>query len=181
MDFFFSKLWSKFYGSKDLRILVVGLEAAGKTTILYQLKTGETVRTVQTNGFNVETFSYKGLTFISWDIGAQDKNQALAKQHCPNTDALIFVVDSNDKERIKDAAEELRKVLAEDALKDVVCLVMANKQDLPGAIAPVEIKKILKMEEFKGRKCLVQGTSATTGQGLKEGLDWVAGSLLKKK
>jgi small GTP-binding protein len=182
MGFFLSKVWNKLLlRKKEVRILMVGLDAAGKTTILYQLKMGEIVKTIPTIGFNVETIEYKGLSFTVWDVGGQDKIRVLWRHYYQNTDGLIFVIDSNDKERIEDAAEELKKMLGEDELRDVVCLVMANKQDLPGAIPPVEIKKILSLEQFKGRKCLVQGTSATTGQGLKEGLDWIAGMLLKRK
>ena len=172
MGFFFSKLWTKLLGKKDVRILMVGLDAAGKTTILYQLKMGETVKTIPTIGFNVETLDYKGLNFTVWDVGGQDKIRVLWKHYYQNTDGLIFVVDSNDRDRIEDAAEEL---------KESVVLVMANKQDLSGALSPNEVTEKMGMGQLKGRQWLVQGTSATTGQGLKEGLDWMAGVLLKKK
>ena len=72
-------------------------------------------------------------------------------------------------------------MLAEEELKDCAVLVMANKQDLNGALAPNDVTKQLGMGDLKGRTWLVQGTSATTGQGLKEGLDWMASVLLKKK
>ena len=173
--------WCPFFGKKDVRILMVGLDAAGKTTILYQLKMGETVKTIPTIGFNVETLDYKGLNFTVWDVGGQDKIRVLWKHYYQNTDGLIFVVDSNDQDRIEDAAEELKKMLAEEELKDCAVLVMANKQDLNGALAPGEVTKRLGMGDLKGRTWLVQGTSATTGQGLKEGLDWMASVLLKKK
>ena len=181
MGFFFSKVWTKLLGKKDVRILMVGLDAAGKTTILYQLKMGETVKTIPTIGFNVETLDYKGLNFTVWDVGGQDKIRVLWKHYYQNTDGLIFVVDSNDRDRIEDAAEELKKMLAEEELKDSVVLVMANKQDLSGALSPNEVTDKMRMGQLKGRQWLVQGTSATTGQGLKEGLDWMAGVLLKKK
>lgn len=180
MGFFFSKLWSKLAGKKDVRILMVGLDAAGKTTILYQLKMGETVKTIPTIGFNVETLDYKGINFTVWDVGGQDKIRVLWKHYYQNTDGLIFVVDSNDRDRIEDAAEELKRMLAEEELKDAVVLIMANKQDLSGAMAPNEVTDKMGMSQLKGRQWLVQGTSATTGQGLKEGLDWMAGVLLKK-
>ena len=180
MGFFFSKLWTKLLGKKDVRILMVGLDAAGKTTILYQLRMGETIKTIPTIGFNVETLEYKGVNFTVWDVGGQDKIRVLWKHYYQNTDALIFVVDSNDRERIGDAAEELKKMLAEDELKDCVVLIMANKQDLNGALSPADVTKELGMSELIGRTWLVQGTSATTGQGLKEGLDWIASVLLKK-
>ena len=181
MGSFFSRLWTKLLGKKEVRILMVGLDAAGKTTILYQLKMGEIVKTIPTIGFNVETIEYQGLSFTVWDVGGQDKIRVLWKHYYQNTDGLIFVIDSNDKDRIEDAAEELKKMLQEDELKDVVCLVMANKQDLNGALSPNEVTDKLGMNLLKGRHWLVQGTSATTGQGLKEGLDWMAEVLLKKK
>lgn len=181
MGFFFSKVWNKLISKRDVRMLMVGLDAAGKTTILYQLKMNETVKTIPTIGFNVETLDYKGLNFTVWDVGGQDKIRVLWKHYYQNTDGLIFVVDSNDKDRVDDSAEELKKMLAEEELKDCVLLVMANKQDLKDAYSPNEVTDKLGLSQIKGRQWLVQGTSATTGQGLKEGLDWMAGVLLKKK
>ena len=181
MGFIFSKLWAKLLGKKDVRILMVGLDAAGKTTILYQFKMGEIVKTIPTIGFNVETLEYKGLNFTAWDIGGQDKIRVLWKQYYQNADSLIFVVDSNDRDRINEAAEELKKILAEEDLKDCIVLVMANKQDINGALSPAEVTEKLGMGSIKGRSWLVQGTSAITGQGLKEGLDWMASVMLKKE
>ena len=150
MGFFFSKLWTKLLGKKDVRILMVGLDAAGKTTILYQLKMGETVKTIPTIGFNVETLDYKGLNFTVWDVGGQYKIRVLWKHYYQNTDALIFVVDSNDRSRIDgddSAREELQKMLAEEELKDCAVLVLANKQDLNGAMTPGEVTEKLGMTD----------------------------------
>ena len=106
---------------------MVGLDAAGKSTILYQLKMSETVKTIQTIGFYVETLNYKNLNFTVWDGGGQDKIRVLWKHYYTKTDGLIYVVDSNDRDRIEDSAEELKKMLAEEDLKDCAVLVMANK------------------------------------------------------
>ena len=160
---------------------MVGLDAAGKTSVLYQLKMSELVKTIPTIGFNVETLDYKGLTFTIWDVGGQDKIRMLWKHYYQNTDGIIFVVDSNDKERIKLSEEVLKLTLAEEDLKNSALLVMANKQDLSGALSPNEVTQQLGMNEIKSRNWLVQGTSAQTGQGLKEGLDWLANTLLKQK
>ena len=141
---------------------------------------GDLIKTIPTIGFNVETLEYKGLNFTIWDVGGQDKIRVLWKHYYQNTQGLIFVVDSNDKDRIEEAAEELKKMLNEDELKDCTVLVMANKQDLNTALSPNEITQKLELQGLKGRKWLVQGTSAVTGQGLKEGLDWMANELLKK-
>ena len=179
MGFIFSKLWSKLISKKDVRILMIGLDAAVKTSILYQMKMAELVKTIPTIGFNVEQLDYKGLRFTIWDVGGQDKIRVLWKHYYQNTDILIFVVDSNDRDRIQEASEELKKMLDEKELKDCAVLIFANKQDINGALSPGEVSEKLGMSNLKGRSWLVQGSSAITGQGLKEGLDWMASVILK--
>ena len=98
-----------------------------------------------------------------------------------NTDGIIFVVDSNDKERFETVREVLSLCLIEEELKGAALLVFANKQDLNGAASPNELTNALEMGKINNRKWLVQGSSAMNGQGLKEGLDWLASILLKKK
>ena len=99
---------------RDVRILTVGLDAAGKTTILYQMNLGEMVTTSPTIGFNVETVEYKNLKFTMWDVGGQDKLRPMWRHYFLNTDGVAFVVDSVDKERIGQARDELQKMLSED-------------------------------------------------------------------
>jgi len=181
MGFFFSKLWNNLLSKKEIRILMVGLDAAGKTTILHQLgKKGE-VKTLPTIGFNVESLDYKNLNFIVFDLGGADKMRLLFRHYYQNTKGLIFVVDSHDRDRIEEAAEELKKMLAEEELKDCCVLFMANKQDLNDALSTDEVTKALGMESLKERTWFVQGTSGITGQGLEEGLNWMASVLLNKK
>merc|ERR1712224_100934 len=123
----------------DMRILMVGLDAAGKTTVLYNLKLGEVVTTMPTIGFNVEEVEYKNLNFTVWDIGGQDKIRKLWRYYYQGTDGAIFVVDSSDRDRIEDARQEFFKMLNEDEMRDAVLLVFANKQDLPGAMDAAEV------------------------------------------
>ena len=181
MGFIFSKLFNSLISKRDVRILMVGLDAAGKTSILYQMKMAELVKTIPTIGFNVEQLDYKGLRFTIWDVGGQDKIRVLWKHYYQNSDGIIFVVDSNDKERFEIVRETLLLCLNEEELKDAALLVFANKQDLNGAASPSELTKVLELGNLKNRKWLVQGSSALTGQGLKEGLDWLANALLHKK
>uniref|UniRef100_A0A8C9Q5R4 ADP-ribosylation factor 1 n=1 Tax=Spermophilus dauricus TaxID=99837 RepID=A0A8C9Q5R4_SPEDA len=124
------------FGKKEMCILMVGLDAAGKMTILYKLKLGQIVTTIPTIGFNVE---YKNISFPVWDMGGQDKIRPLRHHYFQNTLGLIFMVDSNDRERVNEACEELMRMLAEDELWDTVLLVFANKQDLPNAMNVAEI------------------------------------------
>merc|ERR1712039_981272 len=113
MGLSFSQMFQRLLGKQDMRILMVGLDAAGKTTILYKLKLGEVVTTIPTIGFNVETVEYKNISFTVWDVGGQDKIRPLWRHYYQNTQGLIFVVDSNDRERITEAQEELQKMLQE--------------------------------------------------------------------
>src|SRR5215471_10326252 len=82
-------------------------------------------------GFNVETVEYKNIQFTVWDVGGQDKIRPLWRHYFQNTQGIIFVVDSNDRDRIVEAREELQRMLNEDELRDALLLVFANKQDLP--------------------------------------------------
>merc|ERR1712226_1220899 len=118
----FTKLWQRMLGSKEMRILMVGLDAAGKTTILYRLKLGEVVTTIPTIGFNVEIVEYKNLNFTVWDVGGQDKIRKLWRHYYQGTNGLIFVVDSNDRDRCEDAREELSNMLGDDEMREAVVL-----------------------------------------------------------
>ncbi|XP_046275275.1 ADP-ribosylation factor 4-like [Marmota monax] len=175
-----SSLFSRLFGKKQMRILMVGLDAAGKTTILYKLKLGEIVTTIPTIGFNVETVEYKNIRFTVWDVGGQDKIRPLWRHYFQNTQGLIFVVDSNDRERIQEGAQVLQKMLEEDELQDAVLLLFANKQDLPNAMAISEMTDKLGLQSLRNRTWYVQATCATQGTGLYEGLDWLSNELSKR-
>eukprot|EP00180_Rhodochaete_pulchella_P004067 Plantae.Rhodophyta-Rhodochaete_pulchella.ctg7495.p1 GENE.Plantae.Rhodophyta-Rhodochaete_pulchella.ctg7495~~Plantae.Rhodophyta-Rhodochaete_pulchella.ctg7495.p1 ORF type:complete len:179 (-),score=39.18 Plantae.Rhodophyta-Rhodochaete_pulchella.ctg7495:267-803(-) len=171
-----SKIFARLMGSKEYRILMVGLDAAGKTTILYKLKLGEIVTTIPTIGFNVETVEYKNVNFTVWDVGGQDKIRPLWRHYFQNTQGLIFVVDSNDRERIPEARDELKKMIYEEELRNATILVFANKQDLPNAMTVAELTQKLELPSVN-RKWYVQACCATNGTGLFEGLDWLTENL----
>merc|ERR1712137_105166 len=186
MGLSFAKLFSRMFGSREMRILMVGLDAAGKTTILYKLKLGEIVTTIPTIGFNVENVEYKNINFTVWDVGGQDKIRPLWRHYYQNTQAIIFVVDSSDKERIDginnqehSAKEELERMLQEDELKNSILLVFANKQDLPNVMSVSEITKRLGLNKLENRQWYIQASCATEGDGLYEGLDWLVNNIKK--
>jgi len=159
---------------KDSRVILLGLDAAGKTTILYQLNLGEKVMTLPTVGFNVETITYKNVDFTVWDVGGQDKIRGLWKHYYLGTDALVWAVDSSDRARLTMARDELHRVLSDDLLRDVKVLVFANKMDLPDAMNPTEIANGLQLNKLNQRDWYVQQCCGTNGEGLYEGLDHLA-------
>ncbi|CAG8539420.1 12512_t:CDS:2 [Dentiscutata heterogama] len=144
-----AKLTSAFYP--------VGLDGAGKTTILYRLQIGEVVTTIPTIGFNVETVTYKNIKFQVWDLGGEES---------------LLMVDSIDRDRLSTSREELHAMLDEEELRDAALLVFANKQDMVGALTSAEVSDALGLSTLKNRQWSIYKTSAVKGDGLTEGLDW---------
>merc|ERR1712032_652477 len=180
MGLSFSQLFAPLFAKQRVRFVMVGLDAAGKTTTLYKLKIGEVVTTIPTIGFNVEEVEYKNISFTVWDIGGQDRIRPLWRHYYHNTQGIIFVVDSNDRDRIEDAREELRRIMNEDEMREAMLLVFANKQDLPNAMTAAEVSEKLGLHNSRNRRWYIQSACATTGEGLYEGLDWLSRTLSGK-
>mmetsp|Transcript_6923 Transcript_6923/g.19138 ORF Transcript_6923/g.19138 Transcript_6923/m.19138 type:complete len:192 (-) Transcript_6923:69-644(-) len=171
------KLFDKVFGNQDMRVVMLGLDAAGKTTILYKLHIGEVLSTVPTIGFNVEKVQYKNVVFTVWDVGGQKKLRPLWRYYFNNTDGLIYVVDSLDKQRIDHAREEFKTIIEDPLMRNSAILVFANKQDMPNCLSPAEVCESLGLPQLRGRKWHVQSSVAIKGEGLYEGLDWLCGTL----
>mmetsp|Transcript_32906 Transcript_32906/g.47634 ORF Transcript_32906/g.47634 Transcript_32906/m.47634 type:complete len:189 (-) Transcript_32906:71-637(-) len=172
-------IWERLTGKQEMRILMIGLDAAGKTTILYKLKLGGVVVTIPTIGFNVESVEYKNISFTVWDVGGQKKIRKLWHCYYFNTQGIIFVVDSNDPDRLEEVREEINHMLSHEELNGAALLVFANKQDLPNAVSPDEMVDKLGLRELR-REWYIQACCAPTGEGLYEGLDWLSTTLSKK-
>lgn len=176
-----SRAWGMFFGMEtEQKILILGLDNAGKTTILYRLQLSEVVETVPTLGFNVETLEYKGVKLQVWDLGGQTTIRPFWRCYFLKTSALIFVIDSTDAERIEIAKEELALVLAEEGLEKVTLTVLANKQDLPNALSTEAISEALGLCDIKDRKWNIFPTSAHTGLGISDAFDWLANELTRR-
>ncbi|KAK3625009.1 ADP-ribosylation factor, Arf Arf6 [Elasticomyces elasticus] len=173
-----SKMMGKIFGSKEMRLLMLGLDAAGKTTILYKLKLDTDVTTIPTVGFNVETVTYKNTKFNVWDVGGQDKIRPLWRHYFSGTQGLIFVVDSNDSGRLEEAKRELERIIQDREMKDALLLVFANKQDIRGAMTPKQVSDELELDKTaKGHTWKVEPSCATTGEGIFEGLAWLSSNV----
>jgi ADP-ribosylation factor-like protein 1 len=181
MGMLLSRLFAALSGDQEARILVLGLDNAGKTTILYRMQVGEVVSTIPTIGFNVETVTYKNIKFQVWDLGGQTSIRPYWRCYYPNTQAVIYVVDSSDVDRIGTARAEFHAILEEEELKDAAVLVFANKQDLPGALDAAAVSEGLGLHAIKTRQWSIFRTSALKGEGLWEGMDWLAAALKARR
>lgn len=168
-------------GSREMRILILGLDGAGKTTILYRLQVGEVVTTIPTIGFNVEQVTYKNLKFQVWDLGGQTSIRPYWRCYYSNTDAIIYVVDSVDRDRIGISKQELVSMLDEEELKGAILAVLANKQDMEGAMSVAEVHQALGLDLLRNRTFQIFKTSAVKGEGLDQAMDWLSNALQSHK
>lgn len=170
-----------------LHVVVIGLDSAGKTSLLYRLKFKEFVKCVPTKGFNMEKIkapvvNSKAITFQVWDVGGQEKLRPLWKSYTRRTDGMVFVVDSSEKERMEEAKVELHKITRTTENQGVPVLILANKQDVADAASVTEVEKLLAVHEL-GTSTLshIQGCSAVDGRGLHQGLEKLYEMILKRK
>ena len=158
---------------KEAKILVLGLDNAGKTTILKSI-TGESLKNIQpTKGFTVKIFEKENIKFTFWDIGGQKSIRNIWENYFENNDALIYVIDSSDVYRIEESGKELRNLLEENLLCGIPLLIFANKQDLNLSLSPEEIMNQLNLNNIINRKWTIAASSAITKVGIVEGLEWL--------
>jgi len=179
MGILFAKIWSLFT-NEEHKIVIVGLDNAGKTTILYQFLMNEVVHTSPTIGSNVEEVVWKNIHFIMWDIGGQESLRAAWSTYYSNTEFVIVVIDSTDRERLTITREELYKMLIHEDLNKAAVLIFANKQDLKGSMSAAEISQQLNLTSIKTHRWQIQACCALTGEGLFQGLEWISSHLRNK-
>ncbi|XP_052137266.1 uncharacterized protein LOC127755615 [Oryza glaberrima] len=174
MGAWMSRVWFLMFPAKEYKIVVVGLDNAGKTTTLYKLHLGEAVTAAPTIGSNVEEVVFKNIRFEVWDLGGQETLRTSWATYYRGTHAVIVVIDSTDRARINIIKDELFRLLQHGDLEGAVVLVFANKQDLKDAMSPAEITDALSLHSIKNHDWHIQASCAITGEGLYDGLGWIA-------
>lgn len=174
---------SSLHGGKRARVLLLGLDSAGKTTVLNTIKGAEAAaETEPTVGFTVERlrFSKPKMEVAVWDVSGQDKARPFWRHYYRGTSGVLFVVDSNDRQRLPNARAELQAILDEVELEDAVIAVLANKRDLPEAAPLDELTAALGVAEVEeaGRTVKVFETVANEGTGVSDAFEWLAKTLV---
>eukprot|EP00930_Biecheleria_cincta_P086678 TRINITY_DN7594_c0_g1_i1.p1 TRINITY_DN7594_c0_g1~~TRINITY_DN7594_c0_g1_i1.p1 ORF type:complete len:205 (-),score=59.87 TRINITY_DN7594_c0_g1_i1:145-681(-) len=158
---------------QEARILMLGLDNAGKTTILKKLSQEDISHIMPTQGFNIKSLVQDGFKLNVWDIGGQKSIRPYWSNYFDSTDGLIYVVDSSDSRRLEESSAELKELLAEDKLQGVPILVFANKQDILQAVPAEDIWAALELGNISDRTLNIQACSAKDGTGLEEGMAWL--------
>ena len=180
MGFIFSKILDFFSRSRNkFKIILLGIQNAGKTTILYRLSIGQLVKTTPTIGSNVEEISYNNIKLQAWDLGGQESSRSVWDVYFTNTDAIIYVIDTTD-ETFDDSKTQFYKLLKNETLKNAIILIYANKQDLPEAKNVSDIIQIYGLDNIKDHIWHIQPCSAQTGEGLITGMKWLSDQLIFK-
>ncbi|CAD7955210.1 unnamed protein product [Amoebophrya sp. A120] len=162
---------------KEARILVLGLDNAGKTTILKKLSEEDISHIMPTQGFNIKSLVHDGFKLNVWDIGGQKTIRPYWSNYFESSDCLVYVIDSSDRRRLEESGSELNELLQEDKLSNVPLLIFANKQDLLQALPANEIAEELSLHNIRDRTWTIQACSAKAGEGLQEGMEWLVGHM----
>jgi ADP-ribosylation factor protein 1 len=196
MGHLFSRMYAvlaDFTKETTYRVLMLGLDQAGKTTILYKFKLGEIVKTISTigeyeyiqllilcyfffeSGFNIETVKpVPSISFEVWDAGGKEKYRSLLRYYFQNCQGFFFVVDSSDRDRFEEARNVLFKIVMDEFMNSVPFVVIANKSDLLMAAKPTELIEQLNLHSTPKELWYIQSVCAITGEGISEAMQQLA-------
>ena len=162
----------------QVRLLTLGLDNSGKTTIIKSILGQDPTSTSPTLGFTINTLKYGNNTINFWDIGGQTTIRSYWRNYFEETDGVIWVVDSGDKLRLNDCKEELHNLLKQEKLAGATLIVLCNKQDINGALKVEEIKNIFELDKITSRHWMIMPCCGLTGEGLNEGLNWIMDDII---
>ncbi|KAG5437564.1 hypothetical protein PCANB_000992 [Pneumocystis canis] len=166
---------------KEVRILMLGLDNAGKSTIVKKI-CGEDVMTVSpTVGFNIKTLIWDCFKLNLWDIGGQRVLRGYWRNYFESTDAIIWTIDLTDRLRLKEGCIALKQLLKEDRLLGTTLLVLGNKCDIESAMNINELKMYLELEEITTHSYNIFRISAISGEMLYDAFEWLIQDIKNKK
>jgi len=184
----FYGLWKYVFTKDEFRVLILGVDKAGKTTLLEKLKSiylkGEGLppdRVVPTVGLNIGRMEDANAKLVFWDLGGQVGLRAIWEKYYEEAHAIMYVIDAATASSFEDAKSALEKVIRHEHLRGASLLIVANKQDLPGVINDEELAKFLNLKELDERPYMFQAVSAYDGRGIKSGIDWLVEQMEKCK
>ncbi|CAG9321234.1 unnamed protein product [Blepharisma stoltei] len=162
----------------ESKILILGFDNAGKTTIL-QFLSGEEIRNNFTPGFNLQSLTNENFRFLAWGIDGRENMRPIWRNYFDHADGLIFVIDSVDRNRMQEIGQELQYLFEDDKLAGIPVLIFANKQDFLRALSAIEISNALMLHSIRDRDWCIIPSCSRTGEGLQEGMKWLVQTIQK--
>lgn len=176
------------FSKTEFHVLILGIDKAGKTTLLEKLKSQYSNleglppdRIVPTVGLNIGRVEVSNSKLVFWDLGGQLGLRSIWEKYYEEAHAVVFVVDAACPSRFEDSKSALEKVLRHEDLQGAPLLILANKQDLPQSVTAEEIARYLDLKKLDERVYTFQAVSALDGTGIKESVDWLVDVMERSK
>ncbi|XP_068669301.1 uncharacterized protein [Aristolochia californica] len=184
----FYGLWKYMFSKTEFRVLILGTDKAGKTTLLEKLKTLYSNleglppdRIVPTVGLNIGRIEASNTKLVFWDLGGQMGLRTIWEKYYEEAHAIIYVIDAACPSRFEDSKSALEKVLRHGDLEGAPLLILANKQDLSGSVSSDELERYLDLKELDERPYTFEAVSAYDGTGIKDAIDWLVDAMGRSK
>ncbi|XP_054787320.1 uncharacterized protein LOC129298749 [Prosopis cineraria] len=184
----FYGLWKYMFSKTEFHVLILGIDKAGKTTLLEKLKSSYSNleglppdRIVPTVGLNIGRIEVSNTKLVFWDLGGQPGLRSIWEKYYEEAHAVIFVIDAACPSRFEDAKSALEKVLRHEDLQGAPLLILANKQDLPEAVSAEELGRYLDLKKLGERVYMFEAVSGYDGKGIKGSVEWLVEVMERSK
>ncbi|XP_038683806.1 ADP-ribosylation factor-related protein 1-like [Tripterygium wilfordii] len=181
-------LWKHLFSKTEFHVLILGIDKAGKTTLLEKLKStylnSEGLppdRIVPTVGLNIGRVEASNNKLVFWDLGGQPGLRSIWEKYYEEAHAVIYVIDAACPSRFEDAKSALEKALRHEDLQGAPLLILANKQDLSDSVSAEELARYLDLKKLDERVYMFEAVSAYDGMGIKESVEWLVEIMERSK
>ncbi|CAG8616562.1 4164_t:CDS:2 [Ambispora gerdemannii] len=158
----------------ELELTLVGLQNSGKTTLVNVIASGQfTEDMIPTVGFNMRKVTKGNVTMKLWDIGGQPRFRSMWERYCRGVNAIVFVIDSADHDKLEAARTELKSLLEKPQLANIPVLVLGNKNDLPDALNVEQIIEVMNLKSINNREVSCYSISAKNQVNIDITLQWL--------
>jgi len=169
LDWFKSLFWKE-----EMELTLVGLQHAGKTTFVNVIASGQfNEDMIPTVGFNMRKISKGNVTIKLWDIGGQPRFRSMWERYCRGVNAIVYMVDAADQDKIEASRNELHNLLERPQLAGIPILVLGNKRDLPGALDETGLIERMGLSAVQDREICCYSISCKEKDNIDITLQWL--------